>query len=165
MHEIRKAGSTSAPLLELQKAEETAVLGPKGEPFMRRDFYCRTDWSPLFYSSATSPFVSDVSGPVLKSASFSCCALMNASLKRFASVEMLAIPSHHLVRPRRNSLSLFANRIASVQASGSPSLTSAAAFHTQLRSLPTFGESFMSGTTIPILALQLASKHWSISLP
>jgi len=44
-------------------------------------------------------------------------------------------------------LSLFANLIASVDASGSPSLTSAAAFQTQLRSLPTLGESFMSGTT------------------
>ena len=37
--------------------------------------------------------------------------------------------------------------MASVQASGSPSETSAAAFHTQLRSEPTLGESFMSGTT------------------
>ena len=46
-----------------------------------------------------------------------------------------------------NLLSLLANLIARVCASGSPSLTSAAAFHTQLRSLPTFGESFMSGTT------------------
>lgn len=46
-----------------------------------------------------------------------------------------------------NVLSLLANRIASVCGSGSPSLTSAAAFHTQLRSLPTLGESFMSGTT------------------
>lgn len=49
----------------------------------------------------------------------------------------------------KNLLSLFANRIASVW--GSPagfSLTSIAVFHTQLRSLPTLGESFMSGTTI-----------------
>lgn len=48
-----------------------------------------------------------------------------------------------------NILSLLANRIASVW--GSPvgfSLTSKAVFHTQLRSLPTLGESFMSGTTI-----------------
>lgn len=44
-------------------------------------------------------------------------------------------------------LSLLAKRMARVAASGSPSLTSAAAFQTQLRSLPTFGESFMSGTT------------------
>ena len=44
-------------------------------------------------------------------------------------------------------LSLLANRMARVCGSGSPSLTSAAAFHTQLRSLPTLGESFISGTT------------------
>jgi len=37
--------------------------------------------------------------------------------------------------------------MASVTASGSPSLTSAAAFQTQLRSEPTLGESFISGTT------------------
>ena len=48
----------------------------------------------------------------------------------------------------RDILWLLANLIASVHASGSPSLTSAAAFQTQLRSLPTLGESFMSGTTI-----------------
>lgn len=46
-----------------------------------------------------------------------------------------------------NLLSLLANRIARVCASGSPSLTSAEVFHTQLRSLPTLGESFMSGVT------------------
>ena len=46
-----------------------------------------------------------------------------------------------------NSLSEFANRIAKVCASGSPSLTSAATFQTQLRSLPTLGESFISGVT------------------
>jgi hypothetical protein len=40
--------------------------------------------------------------------------------------------------------------MARVEASGSPSLTSAAAFHTQLRSLPTFGDSFMSGTTTTV---------------
>ena len=51
------------------------------------------------------------------------------------------------VREEYYILSLLANRIASVCGSGSPSLTSAAAFHTQLRSLPTLGESFMSGTT------------------
>lgn len=34
-----------------------------------------------------------------------------------------------------------------MQASGSPSLTSAAAFHTQDRSEPTLGDSFISGTT------------------
>jgi hypothetical protein len=44
-------------------------------------------------------------------------------------------------------LSVLAKRIAKVHGSGSPSETSAAAFQTQLRSLPTFGESFMSGTT------------------
>lgn len=44
-------------------------------------------------------------------------------------------------------LSELAKRMARVWASGSPSLTSAAAFQTQLLSLPTFGESFMSGTT------------------
>ena len=46
-----------------------------------------------------------------------------------------------------NILSELAKRIARVTASGSPSLTSAAAFQTQLRSLPTLGDSFMSGTT------------------
>lgn len=46
-------------------------------------------------------------------------------------------------------LSEFANRMARVWASGSPSLTSAAAFQTQLLSDPTLGESFISGTTIP----------------
>lgn len=44
-------------------------------------------------------------------------------------------------------LSELANRMASVTASASPSLTSAAAFQTQLRSEPTLGESFISGTT------------------
>lgn len=48
-------------------------------------------------------------------------------------------------------LSLLENRMARVCGSGSPSLTSAAAFHTQLRSLPTFGESFISGTTAILL--------------
>ena len=51
------------------------------------------------------------------------------------------------------SLSLLANRMAKVCASGSPSLTSAAAFQTQLRSLPTFGESFMSGTTVAFVSI------------
>jgi hypothetical protein len=50
-----------------------------------------------------------------------------------------------------DSLSLLAKRIARVCASGSPSLTSAAAFQTQLRSLPTLGDSFMSGTTARLL--------------
>jgi hypothetical protein len=49
------------------------------------------------------------------------------------------------------SLSLLAKRMARVCASGSPSLTSAAAFQTQLRSLPTLGDSFMSGTTMHFL--------------
>ena len=44
-------------------------------------------------------------------------------------------------------LSGLAKRIARVWASGSPSLTSADVFHTQLLSLPTLGESFISGTT------------------
>lgn len=43
---------------------------------------------------------------------------------------------------------MLAKRMARVCASGSPSLTSAEVFHTQLLSLPTFGESFMSGTTV-----------------
>lgn len=46
-----------------------------------------------------------------------------------------------------NILSELAKRIARVTASASPSLTSAAAFHTQLRSDPTLGDSFISGTT------------------
>lgn len=45
-------------------------------------------------------------------------------------------------------LSELAKRIAKVTASGSPSLTSAAAFQTQLRSEPTLGESLISGTTV-----------------
>ena len=97
------------------------------------------------------------------SASFSCCALMKASLKRLASVMVGRQVSHHFLGGRRkgsafpimkkdrgrrhNVLSLLANRMASVCGSGSPSLTSAAAFHTQLRSLPTLGDSLMSGTT------------------
>lgn len=52
---------------------------------------------------------------------------------------------HLVVEP--HLLSELANRMARVRASGSPSLTSAAAFHTQLRSEPTLGESFISGTT------------------
>lgn len=47
-----------------------------------------------------------------------------------------------------NLLSLLAKRMARVCASGSPSLTSAAAFQTQLRSLPTLGDNFISGTTM-----------------
>lgn len=53
-------------------------------------------------------------------------------------------------------LSELANRIARVTASGSPSLTSAAAFHTQLRSEPTLGDRVISGTT--------ARKHVSVKL-
>lgn len=48
---------------------------------------------------------------------------------------------------KENVLSELAKRIARVTASASPSLTSAAAFHTQLRSDPTLGDSFISGTT------------------
>lgn len=44
-------------------------------------------------------------------------------------------------------LSLLPNLIAKVWASGSPSETSAATFQTQLRSLPTLGDNFMSGVT------------------
>jgi len=54
---------------------------------------------------------------------------------------------HQVNTNRHHSLSLLANRIAKVCASGSPSLTSAAAFQTQDRSDPTFGLNFMSGTT------------------
>jgi hypothetical protein len=50
-------------------------------------------------------------------------------------------------------LSALAKRMARVDASGSPSDTSAAAFHTQLRSLPTFGESFISGTTVTFISI------------
>jgi hypothetical protein len=53
----------------------------------------------------------------------------------------------------RYILSELANLIARVEASGSPSLTSAATFQTQLRSLPTFGDSFMSGVTGLLLAI------------
>ena len=58
-------------------------------------------------------------------------------------------------------LSELANRIANVTASGSPSLTSAAAFQTQLRSEPTLGESFISGTTRTLLALVHATLQRS----
>lgn len=47
----------------------------------------------------------------------------------------------------RGLLSLLPNRMARVCASGSPSETSAATFQTQERSLPTFGDNFMSGVT------------------
>lgn len=50
--------------------------------------------------------------------------------------------------------------MARVHGSGSPSLTSAAAFQTQLLSLPTLGESFISGTTMITLA---SSPRHSIS--
>jgi hypothetical protein len=61
------------------------------------------------------------------------------------------LASYSLDTPRiRDLLSEFANRMARVCASGSPSLTSAAAFQTQLRSDPTLGDSFISGTTIQI---------------
>lgn len=48
---------------------------------------------------------------------------------------------------RSNSLSLLAKRMARVCFSGSPSETSAVVFQTQLRSLPTLGLNFISGTT------------------
>lgn len=91
------------------------------------------------------------------SPSCSCWPFMKASLKRFASGKLYRVLVYGNIdggRKRRevkkkNLLSLLANRIASVW--GSPagfSLTSIAVFHTQLRSLPTLGESFMSGTTI-----------------
>jgi hypothetical protein len=54
-------------------------------------------------------------------------------------------------RGKVNLLSGLAKRIARVTASGSPSLTSAVAFQTQDLSDPTFGESFMSGTTVGIV--------------
>ena len=47
-----------------------------------------------------------------------------------------------------HSLSLLAKRMAKVCFSGSPSDTSAVVFHTQLRSLPTLGLNFISGTTV-----------------
>lgn len=50
-------------------------------------------------------------------------------------------------------LSELAKRMAKVTASASPSETSAAAFQTQDLSEPTFGESFISGTTV------LLSEH------
>jgi hypothetical protein len=51
---------------------------------------------------------------------------------------------------KRDLLSGLAKRMARVTPSGSPSLTSAAAFQTQLRSEPTLGDSFISGTTSEI---------------
>ena len=53
-------------------------------------------------------------------------------------------------------LSELAKRIAKVTASASPSETSAAAFQTQDLSDPTFGESFISGTTV--FTLEYATK-------
>lgn len=55
----------------------------------------------------------------------------------------------------RNSLSLLPNLMARVWASGSPSETSAATFQTQLRSLPTLGDSFISGVTVSPYQRQL----------
>jgi hypothetical protein len=81
----------------------------------------------LPYDSAAGSSVSALSSEPNR-ASFSFCAFKKASLKRLAFSEL-------------------PNRIASVTASGSPSLTSAAAFQTQDRSLPTLGDSFISGTT------------------
>jgi hypothetical protein len=73
---------------------------------------------------------------------------MKASLNRLASASHVSRSAPFVnLALARNSLSELLNRIANVTASGSPSLTSAAAFHTQLRSEPTFGESFISGTT------------------
>lgn len=81
---------------------------------------------------------------------------MKASLKRFASGKLCRVLVCRDIDGGKeeggngeNLLSLLANRMARVW--GSPagfSLTSIAVFHTQLRSLPTLGESFMSGTTI-----------------
>lgn len=69
-------------------------------------------------------------------------------------LEQVGVWDHALVIPfpghsegEQDLLSLLAKRMARVQASGSPSLTSAAAFQTQLRSLPTLALSVMSGTT------------------
>ena len=67
------------------------------------------------------------------------CLLEEVCVCQVVSPDQCSHPEH--------LLSLLAKRIASVCASGSPSLTSAAAFHTQLRSLPTLGDSFISGTT------------------
>jgi hypothetical protein len=64
-------------------------------------------------------------------------------------------------------LSLLANRMAKVEGSGSPSLTSAAAFQTQLRSLPTLGLNFMSGTTKihqHMEGIQLDSSGWQLTV-
>lgn len=56
--------------------------------------------------------------------------------------------------------------MASVCASGSPSLTSAAAFHTQLLSLPTLGVSFMSGTTaVTVNLIELSeAESWGLTV-
>lgn len=59
----------------------------------------------------------------------------------------------------RNILSELPKRMARVTASGSPSLTSAAAFHTQDRSEPTLGDSFISGTTGRALLASLHTPH------
>lgn len=60
---------------------------------------------------------------------------------------MLVIVKCVRVHKGLHILSELANRMARVTASGSPSLTSAAAFHTQLRSEPTLGDRVISGTT------------------
>lgn len=70
-------------------------------------------------------------------------------LSVYITIDFGEDPLTVLARMREGDLlSLLAKRMANVQASGSPSLTSAVAFQTQLRSLPTFGDSFMAGTTV-----------------
>lgn len=68
-------------------------------------------------------------------------------LERVGVWEMSVSQHVFSLRGQGNTLSELAKRIARVTASASPSLTSAAAFHTQLRSDPTLGDSFISGTT------------------
>ena len=100
----------------------------------------RSSINPIFGPYSTASLVNK--------ASFSCWALMKASLKRLASRQhQLVMPPKFPGSARRHVLSLLANRMAKVWGSGSPSLTSAAAFQTQLLSLPTLGDSFISGTT------------------
>lgn len=110
-----------------------------------------------FFSSSALVSSAAPSAALENRASFSFWAWMKASLKALASTRY----QYKNTTARRascfDSLSELAKRMARVTASGSPSLTSAAAFHTQLRSEPTLGESFISGTTVRI---QSAYTAW-----
>ena len=112
---------------------------------LRWHIRCRSR-SPTHSVVAAAELVDDE-----KSVLFSCCAFTNAALNSLASTKHNLSIISLITRSCTEALDLlseFENRMANVCASGSPSLTSAAVFHTQLRSLPTFGCNFISGTTV-----------------